>query len=128
MCMIDALTKQTDADLARFLPLSPQQFEILLSLVDEDRHGYGIIVDVSDRTRGAVRLGTGALYTAIARLVSLGLLRETDRRDAADARRRYYRLTAIGRRTLEAETARLEAQLATARRKGVRPGAAKGRA
>jgi DNA-binding PadR family transcriptional regulator len=126
MCILDAVTIEREADPLQFLPLSPQQFEILLSLVDEDRHGYGIIVDVSERTAGALKLGTGALYTAIARLVTLGLLRETDRRDATDARRRYYRLTALGRRTLEAEIARLETQLATAQRKGVRAGA-KGR-
>lgn len=103
------------------MPLSPQQFEILLSLTDEDRHGYGIIQDVSERTGGAQRLGTGALYTAIARLAAAGLIRETDRVDDADARRRYYRLTAAGRRELAAEVARLDALVAKARQKGVRP-------
>ena len=109
----------------RLLPLSPQQFEILLALCDQDLHGYGIIRDVSDRTDGRLRLGTGALYTAIARLVTLGLIRETDRRDETDARRRYYALTRLGRRTLTAEAARLEALLAKARRKGIRAGATK---
>jgi len=103
------------------VPLSPQQFEILLSLTDDDRHGYGIIQDVSARTGGAVRLGTGALYTAIAGLAATGLIRETGRVDEADARRRYYRLTAVGRRELEAEVTRLEALIDKARRKGVRP-------
>lgn len=106
---------------------SPQQFEILLSLTDQDRHGYGIIQDVSDRTRGAVRLGTGALYTAIGRLAIAGLIRETDQKDDADARRRYYTLTGAGRRALESEVARLDALLVQARQKGVRPRSIKGR-
>jgi DNA-binding PadR family transcriptional regulator len=106
---------------------SPQQFEILLSLTDQDRHGYGIIQDVSDRTGGEVRLGTGALYTAIRSLAASGLIRETDQKDEGDARRRYYRLTAAGRRALEAEVARLDALLATARQKGVRPRSIRGR-
>jgi DNA-binding PadR family transcriptional regulator len=112
--------KRDSADPWSFLPLSSQQFEILLALVDEDRHGYGILREVSDRTDGTVRLGTGALYTAMARLTVLGLIRETDRRDPADARRRFYTLTALGHRTLQAETARLGDLLVKARRKGVR--------
>lgn len=106
--------------------LSAQQFQILLALTDEDRHGYGIIREVAERTSGAVRLGTGPLYTAIGRLVAIGLLDETDRRDPDDARRRYYRLTPNGRRALGAETARLENLLAQARRKGVRAPVARG--
>jgi DNA-binding PadR family transcriptional regulator len=109
-------------------PLSTQQFQILLALSDQDRHGYGIIRDVADRTGGAVRLGTGPLYTAIARLVALGWLAETDRRDADDARRRYYRLTASGRRALEVETGRLDALVTAARRKGIRLRPTRGRA
>jgi DNA-binding PadR family transcriptional regulator len=116
------VTQHRDADdLSRFLPLSPQQFEILLALTGQDLHGYGIIRDVSERTEGAVRLGTGALYTAIARMVTAGLIRETNRRDEADARRRYYALTRLGHRTLSAETARLETLVTNARRKGIRP-------
>ena len=107
-------------DARRFLPLSPQQFHMLLALTDADRHGYGIIQDVAERTHGALRLGTGTLYTAIARLVSSGLLVESNRRDQ-DERRRYYRLTPLGRLVLKAETARLQALLEQARRKGVRP-------
>jgi DNA-binding PadR family transcriptional regulator len=120
------VTKDTDARTPdRLLPLSAQQFEILLALCDRDLHGYGIIRDVSERTDGRLRLGTGALYTAIARMVTLGLIRETDRRDEADARRRYYALTRLGRRTLAAETARLEELLAKARRKGIRTASTK---
>lgn len=107
--------------------LSPQQFHILLALADEDRHGYGIILEVEERTGGAVRLGTGPLYTAIGRLVTLGLLGETDRRDEDDARRRYYRLTTAGRQTLQVDAARLERLVAQARRKGIRSVTAKDR-
>jgi DNA-binding PadR family transcriptional regulator len=105
-------------DPIRFLPLTPHQFHILLALVDRSRHGYGVIQDVDRRTAGALRLGTGTLYTAIARLVELGLLAETDR---ADERRRYYQLTTLGRAVLRAETARLEALVRHAHDRGVRP-------
>jgi DNA-binding PadR family transcriptional regulator len=104
--------------------LSPQQFHILLALTDGHLHGYAIIRDVADRTRGALRLGTGTLYTALARLEALDLLEEIDPRSRPaddDERRRYYRLTPRGRAALNAETARLEALLRHARRKGIRP-------
>ena len=109
-------------DPRRFLPLSPQQFHILLALTDGHRHGYGIIQDVAGRTEGAVRLGTGTLYTALARLEGLGLVDESDRRAPAaedDDRRRYYRLTPLGRAVLTAETERLETLVRHARKKGV---------
>jgi DNA-binding PadR family transcriptional regulator len=105
-------------DPSRFLPLTPHQFHILLALVDRNRHGYGVIQDVDRRTAGELRLGTGTLYTAIARLVELGLVAEADR---TDERRRYYQLTTVGRSVLRAETARLEALVRHARERGVRP-------
>ena len=114
-------------DSYRTLPLSTQQFHILLALTDEDRHGYGIIREVADRTAGAVRLGTGPLYTAIGRLAATGLIEETSRRDRDDERRRYYRLTPVGRQALNADASRLEALLEQARRKGIRSAAVKGR-
>jgi DNA-binding PadR family transcriptional regulator len=95
-------------DASRFLPLSPQQFHILLALSDRERHGYGIILDVAARTGGGLRLGTGTLYTSVARLADLGLIADVDRADRHDERRRYYRLTPLGRAALRAETARLE--------------------
>ena len=66
-------------DPQRFLPLSPHQFHILLALTDRDRHGYALIQDIAQRTDGALRLGTGTLYTAIARLVELGLIADAGR-------------------------------------------------
>jgi DNA-binding PadR family transcriptional regulator len=105
-------------DPIRFLPLSAHQFHILLALTDADRHGYGVIQDVEQRTGGDVRLGTGTLYTAIARLVALGLIGESGRKDD---RRRYYRLLPLGRAVLQAETRRLEALVRLAHARGVRP-------
>ena len=102
-----------------FLPLTPQQFHILLALEGGDRHGYGIILDVARRTDEALRMGTGTLYTAIARLVALELVADTGREDD---RRRYYKLAPLGRRVLVAETARLEALVRDAHRLGVRGG------
>jgi DNA-binding PadR family transcriptional regulator len=109
-------------DVRRFLPLSPQQFHILLALTDGHRHGYAIIRDIADRTGGSLRLGTGTLYTALARLETLALVEESDRRPAADEddqRRRYYRLTPSGKAVLRAETERLDALVRHARRKGI---------
>jgi len=105
-------------DPLRFLPLSAHQFHILLALTDGERHGYGVIQDVEQRTRGDLRLGTGTLYTAIARLASLGLIADTGREDD---RRRYYRLLPLGRAVLQAETRRLEALVRHAHARGVRP-------
>jgi DNA-binding PadR family transcriptional regulator len=109
-------------DVKAFLPLTPQQFHILLALTDGHRHGYGIIQDIADRTGGAIRPGTGTLYTALARLEALALVEESLRRPRAaddDERRRYYRLTILGRSVLQAETERLDTLVRHARRKGI---------
>ena len=111
-------------DPRRFLPLTPQQFHILLALTDGHLHGYAIIRDIADRTEGSLRLGTGTLYTALARLEALALVEESDRRAAPsedDQRRRYYRLTPAGKAVLRAETRRLETLVQHARRKGLSP-------
>jgi len=111
-------------DVLRLLPLTTQQFQILLSLTEGHLHGYGIIRDVAARTAGSLRLGTGTLYTALARLEALALVEETDPRNRTkddDERRRYYRLTPLGRAVLKAETDRLDALVRQARRKGIIP-------
>ena len=108
-------------DPTRFLPLTPQQFHILLGLVDGPCHGYGIILRVARRTDGEIALGTGTLYTALARLADLQLVADTER---ADARRRFYRITPLGRTVLRAETARLEGLVRHAHASGIRGTAA----
>jgi DNA-binding PadR family transcriptional regulator len=94
-----------------FLPLKPQWFHILLSLASCEQHGYGIMQDVLERTVGKVRLWPATLYGSIKRLIEMELIEESPRRPAPeldDARRRYYRLTALGRRVLDAECVRLQ--------------------
>ena len=111
-------------DVKAFLPLTPQQFHILLALTDGHLHGYAIIQDIAERTDGALRLGTGTLYTALARLEQLTLVDESDRRAPAnqdDQRRRYYRVTPLGRAVLQAEAERLDTLVRQARRKGIQP-------
>jgi DNA-binding PadR family transcriptional regulator len=93
-----------------FLPLKPHWFHVLLSLSDQDQHGYGIMQEVLERTDGKVRLWPPTLYGTIKRLIDEDLIEESDKRPAAeldDARRRYYRMTNLGRRVLAAECARL---------------------
>jgi DNA-binding PadR family transcriptional regulator len=106
---------------AEFLPLKPVELLILTMLTAGDRHGYGIRQDVIDHTDGAIQLEAGSLYRSIGRLMDDGLLDESGRRPDAvtdDERRRYYRLTPLGRRVLAAEMLRLRAlvRLAESRR------------
>jgi DNA-binding PadR family transcriptional regulator len=93
-----------------FLPLKPHWFHILLSLAGEEQHGYAIMQEVLERTGGKVRLWPATLYGTLKRLMDADLVAESDARPAADddARRKYYRLTALGRRVLAAESERLE--------------------
>lgn len=92
------------------LPLAPAVFLLLLALADGDAHGYRLRASIAERSGGSVSLDPGSLYRLIARLVDDRLIAEAP--DAArpahdDPRRRYYRLTASGRRVLEAETQRM---------------------
>ncbi len=100
------------------LPLTPISFEILLTLADEDRHGYAILQMVEARLQGRLPMRTGTIYRALARLVEEGLiaLAPAGRRAAGhDERRRYYRITPQGRRIARAEAERLADQVAAAR-------------
>src|ERR1700682_3704176 len=106
------------------LPLQPTSFHILLSLADEDRHGYAIILDVARRTNGDLKLSAGTLYRSMQRMLELGLIIETKTRPAPemdDERRRYYRLTRFGTEVARAEVARLRSLLKMARVCGVAP-------
>lgn len=94
-----------------FLPLKTQWFHILLSLAGGEQHGYGIMQDVLERTMGKIRLWPATLYGSIKRLIEAELIEESDTRPAPeddDARRRYYRLTPLGRGVLDAECDRLQ--------------------
>lgn len=112
------------------LPLSEAVFQILLALADRERHGYGIIQEVDERTGGRVQLGPGTLYGAIKRLREQGLIEEAEGAAEAEAdgdeRRRYYRLTVLGREVAVLEARRMERLLEAARSKSLlpRPGAA----
>jgi DNA-binding PadR family transcriptional regulator len=96
---------------------------VLLALADGDAHGYSIRQQVLERSDGRLRLDPGSLYRAIGRLVDEGLIEESPETPADhndDDRRRYYRLTPVGRRALAAEADRLEALAAQVRAAGLR--------
>ena len=108
----------TNVDSQRFIPLKTHWFHIMVSLAGGEQHGYGIMQDVLDRTAGKVRLWPATLYGSLKRLIEAGLIEESDERPAPeldDARRRYYRLTALGRRVLDAECERLQELVRTIR-------------
>jgi DNA-binding PadR family transcriptional regulator len=106
------------------LPLPSAAFHILIALADGDRHGYAIMQDVAAATGGRFKLNPGTLYTTIRRLLEQGLIIELDERpdpDEDDERRRYYRLTAMGREVAKAEAMRLQQALSFARQAGLAP-------
>ena len=97
-------------------------FQILLSLADEDLHGYGIMRQVAEQTGGHMRLGPGTLYSSIQSLLEEKLIEEVDVREDAklgQERRRYYRLTSTGRKLARSEAERLAALLRVARAKKI---------
>ena len=101
-------------------PLTAATFHILLSLMQRPAHGYHIKRMVEERTAGAVQLGAGTLYAGLQRMQREGLIGEIEApQDAGEAepgtRWRFYAITAEGRAVLEAEIARIEADLAAAR-------------
>ena len=112
-----------------FLPLTPPMLHTLVALADGEKHGYAILKEIARRTDGRVRLSTGTLYALVRRATADGLIVESDERpDPAldDERRRYYRLTPLGRRVAAAEIVRLESIVEMARAKNLvrRPGPA----
>lgn len=110
----------TSSDAARHIPLKPAWFHILLSLADGPVHGYGVRQEVEERTDGTILLAAGTLYETLQRLLRDGLVEETETpasADGASSRWRFYQATALGRRVLALEVARLEADVAAARAK-----------
>jgi DNA-binding PadR family transcriptional regulator len=110
-------------DVSNLLPLPAATFHILLAVSTGERHGYAIIQDVAERTKGELRLSAGTLYRSIARMVEQGLLVETMKRRslADDERRRYYRITTFGTAVARAEMRRLNDLVRMARAAGLTP-------
>ena len=104
--------------------LPPATFHILMSLAEEERHGYAIIQDVEARTDGELRLSPGTLYRSIQRMLEQGLIVESNRRPARaldDERRRYYRITPRGVDTARSELRRLKELIRLGRERGLEP-------
>lgn len=125
------------------LPLTPVVLHILLALAEggravegqeegDGKHGYAVAQEVESMTEGQIRMGPGTLYGSIQRMLTTGLIEEVARgkpsmrarssqAPAEDERRRYYRPTTLGRRTLELELARLARVVVVARAKRLLP-------
>lgn len=101
------------------LPLTVPVFHVLLSLVDQELHGYALIKDIEQRTKGEVRLTASTLYGALARMLEAALIEEREVDD--DERRRRYRITSAGRAILRQEAERLDRAAAWARDKRLLP-------
>jgi DNA-binding PadR family transcriptional regulator len=105
------MTKSNE-EVQQRLPLSLPVLHMLLSLMEGERHGYALKREILQRTDKRVNLGSGALYGAINKMLEQGLIVESDERPDPhldDERRRYYRITSLGRRVVQAEVARLRA-------------------
>ena len=113
--------KPTPPEPLELVPLTPVVLHILLALADGERHGYAMAQEVEQLTEGRVRMGPGTLYGSIRRMEAAGLIEESPTRARArldeEERRRFYRLTRLGRRVLAAELERLERVVALARAK-----------
>ncbi|MGZ3497069.1 MAG: PadR family transcriptional regulator [Vulcanimicrobiaceae bacterium] len=112
-------------DVDELLPLNPRTFYVLLSLAEEDRHGYAISKAVESITDGAVRVTPGTLYPLIRQLLVDGWIVELPE-DAEDPRRRRYRLTALGKRIAQVEARRLDALVRVARSLKLLPAGGRG--
>ena len=117
----------TEREIGSLLPLTPAVFHILLALTSGERHGYGILQEIAMITRAQRRIGPGTLYRSIKQMLAAGMIEEADERpDPAldDERRRYYRLTAFGRRVALAEAQRLAQLVREAEARRLLPGIA----
>jgi DNA-binding PadR family transcriptional regulator len=110
-------------EIRSLLPLTPAVFYTLFALAGEERHGYAIMQSVHTLSEGTVPMGPGTLYSTIQRLVNLGLIEETTqekRPDELERRRRFYRLTQLGRRLFDLEIERMKGVLRKVSVKGLR--------
>jgi len=122
--MVAMLQRLSPGELTALLPLPQAVFQILVALADQDRHGYAIMQDVAERTDGALKLSPGTLYGSIKRMLEDGVIVEVEARQRPredDERRRYYRITPLGRDLAQAEAERLTVLLRQARAVGLRP-------
>jgi len=104
------MTKAIQSQIESFLPLSPTIFHMLLALGEGERHGYALKREILQRTGGKLNLGSGALYGSINKMLEQGLIEESEERPDAhldDERRRYYRITPLGKRAARAEAVRM---------------------
>jgi DNA-binding PadR family transcriptional regulator len=111
------MPKTKDNPVDSLLPLSLPIFHMLLALSEGERHGYALKREIQHRTGGKLNLGSGALYGSIDKMLEQGLIEESEERPDRhldDERRRYYRITTLGRRVAEAEAARLRQLLSLA--------------
>jgi DNA-binding PadR family transcriptional regulator len=107
-----------------YLPLTPAVLDIMLALGEEELHGYAIMQEVRSRAEGRRRLAPGTLYRSLRQMEERGWVVESEERpdpSLDDERRRYYRLTDLGRRVALAEVERLEGLVSAARSKGFAP-------
>ncbi len=102
-------------DIEHLIPMKPGDFQILLVLLRENTHGYGIMKVVSEQTDGAVRLEIGSLYRILARMMDLGLVETSKTNSEETDRRRFYSITQTGRLAAQLEARRLESLIKTAR-------------
>ena len=110
--------------LERMLPLTPAVFFILLALAEGEKHGYAIMQDVQSLSAERLRMGPGTLYSTVQRLLDMSLIEETQRageRSDHENRRRYYRLTRMGKRLIETEVSRMESVVQLARQRKLVP-------
>ena len=113
-------------EIQRFLPMNPVEFLVLAALAENELHGYGLVRDIAERTDGRVRLRPGNLYRVLDRLASRQLIEECERRPVAageagsshQEKRRFYRISELGRRVAAAEADLLKSVMAKS--KGLR--------
>lgn len=118
------MTSQIPTELRRLLPLTPAVFFVLFALADGEKHGYAIMQNVRGLSDEKVRLGPGTLYSTIQRLLELDLIEETagtGEPSDHESRRRYYKLTSMGRNVLEGELRRMDSIMRLAKKKKLFP-------
>lgn len=119
----DTKTVDIDAAAASLLPLSAKDYHVLMVLLDDESHGYGMVKEIEERTDGRISLEAANLYRVIRRLIRDGLVAEADRRATPETeqeeRRRYYRITALGREVLALEAERMRALVDEARTRAI---------